>query len=418
MSIRELRFNVAGEPGTDVPTLQPDLPPGHPPIFGTFEQPGRMLMVIPDEVYGGSTVSYQHEQKTFRVIVPPNQEGQWEAGDPLCLPPEYHGDPDKVALHYTPIVKLSPLEVRGRYFWKDGQRFFLNGATAFNAPGRFASEGPDPLRPVFAQRQGLFNCARFFSAYNIPGIGRCIPREISGFYDQIVPGVSLLAAEYGQYPYWTVYAGADSVTLGTRDQMIEHQHRMEDALGPLGFCLLDLHNEKDNPANDPSDFTGPNPPNTLLWSQGSNIQDVDPPTPYGRFAARHPGSSEWQRKVGKQAWDFQQGNGITFPVVDDETVRCEPTGETNRQHAHDAGACGALFIAGAFYHSAQAKRFDLLTGSELDTADGWCEGVRSIEAQGLDIAQEGQYSRPEDPNYLRVYMKTLGSRAIRLEIDA
>lgn len=414
--LRELRFNVGGDPSDDIPTLYPDLPPNTPGIVCTFEQPGRLLAIIPSAVYGGATLIYQCGSKSFRVIVPPNKEGQWEAGDPLCLPPEYGGDPDKVALHYTPDADLPILEPRGRYFWQDGERFFLNGATAFGAIAVLYEQGEAAVRARFKQRQDLgFNSARLWTAINNPTIMRMIPREHPDFYEVVVT-LSHLAAEYEQYPYWTVYAGASAETLGDQGAMIEHQHRMEQALAPLGFSLLDLHNEEDNSFNAASKFISPNPPGSLVWSQGSNNQDVDPPQPYGRFVARHPGSAEWQRKTGKQLWDFQQNSGLQLPGVDDETVRCEPGGETNRRHAFDAARCGALFVAGAFYHSAQAKRFELFSGSELDLAAGWCEGVRWVTERGLDVAQEGSYSRPEDPNFLRVYVKTLGGRQTRVEV--
>lgn len=440
MSIRELRFNVGGDPGDDTPYAETDPQPaiGKPSIkiFGTLGReeadgsgvfiPGarpanRMQMLVPLEATGGSWVYYQHGMKKFRIIFPPLEatEFQSEAGLPPQLPPEY-SDPDMVALHYTPIINLPALELAGRFFRQNGQRFFLNGATGFNGTGRFVYEGPDALRPFLAQRQALgFNAIRLWSAYNIPLIGRVIPREIPDLYERVVPGLSALCAEYGQYPYWTGLTGPYSVTLGGQNEIVEHDRRMQDALSRVPYALYDRRNEFSKDVNQ----VGPLPALTL-WtaSQGSGQQDEDPPTPYGRFAARHPGSSEWQRKVGKQAWDSQNNLSSNIPWVDDETVRCEPGGETNHRHAHDAGACGALFIAGAFFHSAQAKLAVPFTGpnGELDTAAGWCEGVASIVAQGLDIAQDGQYTNHGDklPDIIRIYEKRLGARSITLEIGA
>lgn len=421
--MRELRFNVAGDSKDDVPMLAPDLPAGTPPIACVFEQPGRCLAIVPHGVYGGAWMSYQSGRQRFRVIVPPDADGQWEAGDPLCIPPEYGGDFERVALHYRWIAALSPLETVGRFFRQNGQRFFLNGASGFNAPGRFIYEGADAIRPMLAQRQALgFNAIRLWSAINVPLIGRLVPREHPDFYDRIVPGCSALCAEYGQYPYWTGLTGPYSVTLGGTDQIIEHDLRMQDALSRVPYALYDRRNEFSKDVNqvDASRL----PALTLpMASQGSGQQDEDPPTPYGRFYARHPASSEWQRKVGKQNIDFANGIGLDEPGIDDETVRCEPGGESNRQHAHDAGACGAFFIAGAFFHSAQAKLAMPWTApnGELDTATGWCEGVQSIVAQGLDVVQDGQYVHRTDwesETVIRGYEKRLGGRSIGLLIHA
>lgn len=417
MSIRELRFNCAGDPGDDIPILQPDRPDGTPPISCSFETPGRLLALIPDTSTGGAWLTYQGGTKRFRIILPPlDVQFQAEAGEPPQLPPEYAGDPDKVALHYTQVsATLQPLEISGRFFRKNGERFFLNGASAFGAIARLYEGGEAPIRDLFKQRQDLgFNSARLWTAIDNSSIMRMIPREHPSFY-QDVATISNIAAEYGQYPYWTVYAGANAETLGDQGAMVAHQLQMQDALAPLGFCLLDLHNEFDNSPNNASAFIGPTPPSTILWSQGSNSQDVDPPTPYGRFCARHPGSGEWQRKVGKQGWDFQEGHNINFPEVDDETVRVEPVGEMNLEHCFDAGATGALFIAGAFFHSREAK-LGIPWRDELDQATSWCRGVQSIIDQGLEVAQDGSYSRPDDPNFMRVYVKTLGGRSIRHQV--
>lgn len=424
--MRELRFNVAGDTKDDIPMLAPDLPLGTPQIACVFEQPSRCLAIVPHGVYGGAWMSYQGGHQRFRVIVPPDADGQWEAGDPLCIPPEYGGDFEKVALHYRTIADLPALEIRGRYFWRNGERFFLNGATGFNAPSRFTYEGADALRPMLAQRQALgFTAIRLWSAYNIPLIGRLIPREHADFYDRIVPGCSALCAEYGQYPYWTGLTGPYSVTLGGTDQIIEHDLRMQDALSRVPYALYDRRNESTKDVNQVDESRLP-ALSLYMASQGSNQQDQDPPTPFGRFAARHPSGSEWQRKVGKQAFDSQNNLGRQEPWADDETVRCEPGGENNPRHAHDAGACGALFIASAFLHTAQAKLgipwTDLYDGrpGELTMARSWCEGVASIVAQGLDIAQDGQYFNHGDnlPDIIRIYEKRLGARSITLEIGA
>lgn len=424
MTTRELFFNVGGNPKDDVPRIQPDRPTGAPALPGFFldgaTPPNRMRVIIPEICTGGATVSYQQGKKRFRVILPPlDQEFQAEAGEVPQLPPEYHGDADKVALHYTwDDATLPILQRHGRFFLlPNGDRFFLKGKTGFNVPARFAYEGRDALVPMLVQSRELgYNGIRLWSAYDVPLIGRLIPRDIPRFYEEIVIGTSHLCAEHGQYPYWTGLTGAFSQTLGGMPEIAAHDRQMQEALQQVPFALYDRRNEYSKSFNQ-IDMAQMGPLFYDQASQGSGQQDEDPPTPYGRFAARHPGGSEWQRKVGKQAWDSQNNLGINDPWVDDETVRCEPGGETSTQHAFDAGRCGALFIAGAFYHSRLAKLGVVLEGTELETGRAFSQGADWVIARGLDVAQDGEYSRPEDPAFLRVYVKTLGSRSTRVEVQ-
>ncbi len=417
-----LNFNVAGDPKNDSPTIIADNPPGGTLLASHFEGipgqlPNRFVAEIPDEITGGAWVTYSGGRKRFRVIVPMGG-GHWEAGLPPCLPPEYNGDAEKVAIIYRDVATLPVLERVGRFFRKEGERFFLNGATGFNATSIFAYEGSDALRPLLEQRRRLgFNAIRLWTAYDVPLIGRLVPREMPDFFERVIPGVAHLCAEYGQYPYITGLTGAFSTTLGGMPQIADHDRRLQAALATVPFALYDRRNEASKSFNQ-IDMAQMAPLVYEMASQGSNQQDEDPPQPYGRFFARHPGSSEWQRKVGKQNFDFANDHHVDIEGVDDETVRVEPAGEHNRLHCHDAGACGAFFIAGAFFHSAQAKLGIPWDGVELDCAQGWCEGVKSIIAQGLDVVQDGIYGNlgEQQPPLLRVYVKVLAPRVARVEI--
>lgn len=429
-----LNFNVAGDPNDDQPTIIADNPPGGTLLASHFEgvpgqTPNRFVAEIPETITGGAWVTYANNWKRFRVIVPMGG-GHWEAGQPPCLPPEYHGDAEKVAIIYSDVgtAVLPVLERVGRFFRKDGQRFFLNGATGFNATARFAYEGSDALRPLLDQRRRLgFNAIRLWTAYDVPLIGRLVPREMPDFYERIIPGVAHLCAEYGQYPYITGLTGAFSTTLGGMLEIADHDRRLQAALATVPFALYDRRNEASKPFNQ-IDMAQMSPLFYDMASQGSNQQDEDPPQPYGRFFGRHPGSSEWQRKVGKQNFDFANDQHVEIEGVDDETVRVEPAGEHSRLHCHDAGACGAFFIAGAFFHSAQAKlgipwqgnRGEPDQGPEYDCAQGWCEGVQFVINQGLNVVQDGAYSNLGDrlPEVIRIYEKRLGTRVAHLEIHA
>lgn len=422
-----LNFNVAGDPKDDQPTLIADNPPGGTLIASHFEgvdgqPPNRWVGTVPPDITGGAWVTADHGRIRFRVILPPG-DGPWEAGDPPCMPPEYNGDQSKVAMVYRPAVAaLVPLDLVGRFFRQSGARCFLNGATGFNVPGRFAYEGSDALRGMLAQRQALgFNAIRLWSAYNIALIGRLIPREFSDFYSRIVPGVSSLCAEYGQYPYWTGLTGPYSVTLGGMPEIAAHDQAMQDALSRIPFALYDRRNEYSKDVNQ-IDMAKMGPLWLPMASQGSGQQDEDPPTPYGRFAARHPAGSEQQRKVGKQGWDSQNLLGSNIPWVDDEVLRYEPGGENRYAVAEDSGQMGAGFIAGAFFHSSQAKLgIEWTANGELVSATGWCAGVARVVAQGLDIVQDGAYLHRTDletASIIRAYERRLGDRSVILTARA
>lgn len=409
-----INFNVGGDFKKDTPTLIADNPPGGTTLESHFEgvdgeAPNRFIATVPSDITGGAWLTYRDGR--FRVILPPGV-GSWEASDPKCFPPEYGTDLERVALHYRQAyATLPPLSVVGRYFRQNGNRMFLNGATGFNVPGRFVYEGADALRPMLAQRQAAgFNAIRLWSAYNIPLIGRLIPRDVPNFYADVIPAVSALCAEYGQYPYWTGLTGPYSVTLGGQAQIIEHDALMQMALYNVPYALYDRRNEYSKDVNQVSGLPDLRLP--PLRSQGSGQQDEDPPTPLGTFYARHPDASkgEWQRKVGKQNMDYAEANGVNIPGVDDETIRCEPSGDTDLNHYQDAGGCAVLFAAGAFLHSALAKLGIPWDGREWDAALAWCVGVQRIINQGLDIAQEGKYYRRDDmltPGLIRVYERRL-----------
>jgi hypothetical protein len=148
MSTRELFFNVGGDPRDDQPVLQPDIPTGHPPIPLTFlpgaTPPNRARVDVPEVCTGAATVYYQQRAKAFRVILPPlGQQFQAEAGEPPQLPPEYNGDPDMVAMHYTPVVVYRRGLVRflGRAWVDDGGPFYPLGDSMLYALGHYHRGG-------------------------------------------------------------------------------------------------------------------------------------------------------------------------------------------------------------------------------------------------------------------------------------
>lgn len=314
---------------------------------------------------------------------------------------------------------LSRLSIVNRYFRKDNERFFLNGASAFNILGVLYAEGEAGVRKRLKQRQELgFNAGRYWTAFDIPLIGRVVPRERPGLYVNDIQTVSELSAEYGQYPYWTGLTGPYSATLGGMNAVAEHDYNVMQALLRIPYALYDRRNEYSHPANQIDDTQLATPPAGLLWSQGSDIQDSAPPTPNGLFYAWHPGrGNETQRKVGKQNYDWAvlANDKVNLPGVDDETDRIEPN-NANLNQIYDGAANAVLFIAGAFYHSAQAKLFAMFSGNEFEGAQSWNAGVQSIIRQGLDVAQDGSYFNVSAEPYLRIYEKRLGDRVITHKI--
>jgi hypothetical protein len=430
---RNIRFNVGGDAKDDVPFIQPDNPPRSPIIACVFESAGRLLGKIPNTNTGGAWLYYQKARKMFRIILPPiDVQGEWEAfdaNDPTggpCFPPEYNGDREKVALHYAWSYELPVLQRVGRYWRRNGDRFFLNGATGFNAMGVLYGQGEQVVRQRMRQREDLgLNAIRFWTGYDVPLVGRLVPKEHPHFYDEDLPALCSIAAEFGQYPYVTGFTGAYGTAFNNDPgQLRDHDARLAATLAAIPYAFYDRRNESTKDVNQTNALSA-TPPYTPVWSQGSNQQDEDPPKPYGLFYARHPASSEWQRKVGKQNIDFANGGNvdgqmIDLPGVDDETVRLEPAGEMNIRHCHDAGACGAFFIAGAFVHSRQLKAFDLLTADgELNQVAAWCDGVYYIWNRGLDIVQDGEYHHltgRESSEIVRSYQKVLGAREQTLDI--
>lgn len=165
--MRELRFNVGGNPGDDIPYAETDPQPeiGKPSVTipgtlgreeadgsGVFTPGGtpvnRMQMMVPQDVTGAAWVYYQQGTKKFRIIFPPLEATQFqsEAGQPPQLPPEYP-DPDMVALHYgpaKPIFKGRTGRVTriGNSYSDDGGLFNPLGDTMLYALGHWMRGGP------------------------------------------------------------------------------------------------------------------------------------------------------------------------------------------------------------------------------------------------------------------------------------
>lgn len=415
--MNRLHFNVAGDrqPEGDVPYLLCDL--NGEIIPGEFPAPNRLTVHVPVQITGGATLYYQDGKRSFRVIVPPivGDNGDWEAGQPPCLPPELK--PEDVALiyqsFYAPLPILTP---HGHVFRAGGQHWYGNMASGFAAFEKYLRYGYDAVAPILEQRRQLgFNMLRVWTAYHVPLIGSLCPREWSRFYQRI-PEFNRVLASFGLYGYWTGLTGEyyDCLFPGTEQKIIDHDEEVMEALLQCDSPVLyDRQNEADHPANKrvPRSRLAP-VPEGLLWSAGSGQKDVRPPEPFGTFYGFHPASFEWQRKVGKQGWEVDPSR----PCASDETVRVEH-GNIPLQQIRDASATGLMFNAISCFHSPAGKEFRLYEGYELEAARAWCEGARLFP---LDVVQDGQYVNQggiaQAEGLLRCYDKVLGDRVARHKI--
>jgi len=91
-----------------------------------------------------------------------------------------------------------------------------------------------------------------------------------------------------------------------------------------------------------------------------------------------------------------------IPVSANENTRF-PDRDDSPAHAYDAAAGAALLCAGACFHSVGGKRSALWTGRELECAQAWVAGARSVPL----AFQRGSYQRHEPGEFLRVYSRTL-----------
>lgn len=307
---------------------------------------------------------------------------------------------------YTAMPKLI---TRGAFLYKEnGDPVFLMGASAFNALGREMAEGASSVHSIYAQRSDLgLDIQRVWTGYNIPLIGRLVPREHPDFYKRVAAHTDL-AATHRQYLEWTGFTGPYNGIFDSPMEMIEHDYRMVEALAPFaGRVIYDRRNEYNNAPNIgvPDDqFVAP--PADMLWSAGSGIIDSVPREPFGPIITVHPANHGWQRKVGHNAaYDFGEA-GVKYV---DETVRIEAAGEHDMQEIFDAYQGAAFFIAAANIHSPSGKTFDYYQGVELDAVQHAVAGARSVPLKyRLGTYWHGEAEKKlEGPGIIRAYTKTL-----------
>ena len=280
-----LNFNVAGDPKGDTPTLLADNPPGGTPIPGHFEgmsgqPPNRFVATVPEALSGAATLTYQHGQKSFRVIVPPGP-GVWEAGQSPCLPPEYHGDSTKVALIYVASSTVRPYWDGTYLRYPDGRRWVSRRISGFLDYKLFLDAGADALRPLLQQSQDLGARGRRMFPH-IVNLTDFNPESYGARYWDALPAYFELNAQYDQEVDVPVLTdtGYRGWSLG-KCQDFWARWNVETATIPNRW--ISLTNEYDHGGNlvgTPNDYARPADP---LVSQGSAVSDAPPPRPgWGR----------------------------------------------------------------------------------------------------------------------------------------
>lgn len=402
--MRQLNFNVDGPHGDDIPYLVTDNPVGAPArVPGVFESASRLIITCPpfSEITGGATVFYQQGQRSFRVILPPEADGAYEAGDPtnICFPPEYGSDSSKVWLHYKPLyTRLPALSVDGQFLRGGGQRMTVLESSEFPAYVRWLQG--DDLTPTMLQRQALgYN---FFRTWLLnTSVYRIVPSDHGqAFYDRL-PEFVQWCSQFGIYNEFTMFTQAQSLMPGRSNQQ-RHVDLIASALmGVRDQVLLSLVNEADQYDNRTDDGIVL-PADSFITSRGSNGSDAWAPKPISRYAEYHSnGAAEWWRRAGHNSMEIADVEHV--PCVAGENTRI-PDQDDSVAHLMDAAEAAALLCMGFCTHSVNGKRSMPWSGRELEQATAAGIGSRKVPLE----FQAGRYSRESNPpGALRVYRRTL-----------
>lgn len=283
------------------------------------------------------------------------------------------------------------------------QRFTVIQNSDFNLYNRWLSG--ESIDPLLQQRQDVgFNSPRIWTAFNIPLIGRLIPREHPDFYRR-VPEFMDYVAGYGMYPEWTAFTGPYGGIFDNQAEMIAHWERLDDALnGCTNLLDLEAINEGDNAPNAGVPLDKLRRPTNKNASHGSAVQDAPPMQPVWDVAGHRPGSSQEWRKVGHNPM-ADVADVFNVPSWCNETVR-RPDNDSSWEHAFDAAASATLLCSGSCFHSPSGKNSTLFIGRELQLAQAWTAGARSVPLE----YQAGSYrhrSDLENDQILRAYSRVL-----------
>jgi hypothetical protein len=296
-------------------------------------------------------------------------------------------------------VALPPLSCAGQFFRAGGERFTVIQASDFSLFKRYL-DGED-IEPIVDQRRALgFNTLRVWLLNRSVVVnGGIHPDDYPGFYEALARFVDVV----GLYVELTVFTSTQGLMANVWDQQA-HLDRTADAVRGKPNVILELANEIDQYDNAPSPLLVR--PSGVLISRGSNGADSVPPrhdAPWDYELYHTNDLDEFQRKVGHNAMEWADQSGR--PCLSNENTRYVDR-DRSATHAYDAAMGAALLCAGSCFHSQAGKTSTLFTGTELDCARAWVEGVRSVPLE----FQAGAYQHLqnlEGPDCIRAYSRRL-----------
>jgi len=273
-------------------------------------------------------------------------------------------------------VAVSPvyLEIRGRYFVNpDGTRKPLVGTDAFLAYRQFL-DGAD-LTPFFQESKDLgFNMWRVFfqgsKAQN--GVLQLDPKE-PGYYDKVRPFADLLNAN----------GIALLATIGVDNQDIkspvEHWGRMADLLRGSG-TIFSFGNEWTKNGFAPGLIP---PPQGILWSRGSDVQDQAPFKPTGPVMEFHPvrNYTTAMRDAVASPIELFEVQGYTAALLFDETGRMgsedpSPTEFAQPAKVFEYARIAFTLCAGVVFHNRAGQSGRLMPEGTRACAKEFVRGSR------------------------------------------
>ena len=247
---------------------------------------------------------------------------------------------------------LSRLRVVGRFFHDDAGKRIIVGADSFQAYDRYL-RGED-LRPVFSQLQAFgFNAIRVFGMDQaIPEqLGRPIfkPQDFGDRYYTDLPAFCDLAAEYGLYVYFVVFADTGRIMPNQTEQRT-HFVRVVEALTHRPNTLGSLGNELRQHENFVDKTQIPRPQG-IVFSSGSEGMDVATSPPWWDFDEFHPRRD--RPNAIKDCCVVDHPNYVKgLPVLIDEPDRFGSRGNPDADYAGlQAGACRESAMGMVFHSS-------------------------------------------------------------------
>ncbi len=298
---------------------------------------------------------------------------------------------------------FDPLARRGPFYYRpDGSPFTVIETTGFAAFEKHLRRDPS-LDDYLKQASELgFNVVRVFMLNT--SVHHLLPAEWPNYYDEVPAFIARLGS-YGLYAELVAFTQTQTLMPRLEDQQA-HYDRLVAAIGP-NFVFLEGANEYEQHDNayDPRLNLHKPAGATFDLCSGSQGSGQEVPLSPVRDSIRYHSNdqSEWQRKQAHNGMEMSDHNGLA-PCLANENTRTDKD-PTPYKH-HDAAAGAALLMAGSCLHSSAGKMASPLSGVELECAQQFIVGVRSV-----DLTQRTQpYFRIEDPSIkrpedLRVYQR-------------